>query len=199
MSKHRLEALTEGVYAIAMTIMVLDLKIPHATVTSSDRLWAMLTAQSGTFISYAVSFALLGLFWIIHNKQMHHVRAVDTIFLWLNLLSLACISLVPYTTSLQRVDLQDRVSQALFAVNLFVLGMANASAWFYASRKADILDSSLNEAVVRHVFRMNLLVPAASVVAFAVSFRAPHLSGYCYLLIIPFKRIFNRRPASNGR
>lgn len=187
MSKHRLESLSEGVYAIAMTIMVLDLKIPHTVFMQSGQLWAMLASQISTFVSFAVSFVLLGTFWVIHNKQMRHVRGVDSAFLWLNLLSLFFICLVPYTTSLERVDVQDHVSQALLAANLFALGVANAGAWFYASCRDDILGDTLSREEVRHILRLNLLVPMASCVAFVLAFFAPDYSGYSYLLIIPFK------------
>jgi uncharacterized membrane protein len=97
----RLEAFTDGVFAIAATLLVLDLTTHSLGAVSSDaEMWAALGGMWGLFVNFALSFVLLCLLWMVHVQQFEHVARVDTVTIWLNNLRLLFIVLVPFATSL---------------------------------------------------------------------------------------------------
>jgi uncharacterized membrane protein len=92
MTKGRVEAFSDGVIAIIITIMVLELKTPeHAT-------WAGLCERWPTFLSYVLSFFFVGVYWVNHHHLLHSIRHVDGKILWLNLHLLFWMSLIPFLT-----------------------------------------------------------------------------------------------------
>ncbi|MCT8400527.1 DUF1211 domain-containing protein [Weissella cibaria] len=95
MEKGRLEAFSDGVFAIIITIMVLDLKIP------SDGNWTaiMNDAWMSTFLAYLVSFIITASFWVSHHLIISNLKKVDSGLLWINVLTLLPMSLVPITTA----------------------------------------------------------------------------------------------------
>jgi uncharacterized membrane protein len=92
MVKNRLEAFSDGVFAIIITIMVLDLKIPH------DPTWDALRPVTNTFLSYVLSFIYVGIYWNNHHHMLHLVERVTGSVLWANLLLLFWLSLIPFVT-----------------------------------------------------------------------------------------------------
>ena len=94
---NRLHALTDGVYAIAMTILVLELHVPDAR--SSSELVAGLAAQAPSLFGFALSFAVLGTYWVGNAVNLSHLARVDRAALFLNVLQLFFISLLPFTTA----------------------------------------------------------------------------------------------------
>ena len=93
MEKNRLEAFTDGVIAVIITIMVLELKAPH------DATWPALLAQSHVFLSYVLSFVYVGIYWNNHHHMMQATEAVNGMIMWANLFLLFWLSLIPFVTS----------------------------------------------------------------------------------------------------
>jgi uncharacterized membrane protein len=93
MGKGRLEAFSDGVIAIIITIMVLELKVPH------DASWAALTHLGPVFLSYVLSFIYVGIYWNNHHHMMHAAKSVNGAILWANLFLLFWLSLVPFVTA----------------------------------------------------------------------------------------------------
>ena len=101
MEKSRITALVDGIFAVAMTLLVLDLKLPEGIKMNTDaEVWRQLAALRGHFVIYALSFVVLGTYWVGNHFQFHFVRKVDRGFLWLNLLFLLFITLLPFSTNL---------------------------------------------------------------------------------------------------
>ena len=94
---NRIESLTDGVFAIAMTILIFDLKSTASGHGDSGALLAYLNSIIGNFIIYVISFFLLGLFWFYYHKQLHRIVRTDDGLVWLNLCFLFTVTLVPYT------------------------------------------------------------------------------------------------------
>lgn len=88
-----MEAFSDGVLAIIITIMVLELKIPEG------HNWSALVELGPKFLSYAVSFVYVGIYWNNHHHLLHMVRTMNGKLMWLNLLLLFCLSLVPFSTA----------------------------------------------------------------------------------------------------
>ena len=92
-SKSRLEAFSDGVIAIIITIMVLEFKVPHETT------WAALVPLVPSFLSYLLSFVMVGIYWNNHHHMVHSAQSVDGLVLWANLHLLFWLSLMPFFTA----------------------------------------------------------------------------------------------------
>lgn len=118
MSKSRLEAFSDGVIAIIITIMVLELKAPHSTQLSD------LAALTPVFLSYVLSFAYVGIYWNNHHHMIHTVTRVDGCILWANLHLLFWLSLVPFTTAWMGENHFAPLPVALYGFVMLMCGVA---------------------------------------------------------------------------
>jgi len=118
MTKARLEAFSDGVVAIIITIMVLEMKVPH----SSD--WGDLVKLTSVFLSYILSFIMLGIYWVNHHHLIHSVPSVNASIMWTNLHLLFWLSLIPFVTAW--------MGESHFAQNTVILYAILASACGFA-------------------------------------------------------------------
>jgi uncharacterized membrane protein len=118
MTKTRLEAFSDGVIAIIITIMVLELKTPHGTSLSDIYpLWPV-------FISYILSFIIIGIYWGNHHHLLHTVSHVNSAMIWANLHLLFWLSLIPFATAWMGENLFSQVTVAVYGVLLDLCGIA---------------------------------------------------------------------------
>lgn len=179
----RTEALSDGIFAFAMTLLVLDLQFPDAALVSGTPLYKLLIGQLPRFINYFTSFALLAVFWTIHHQFFHHIKRSDKVILWLNILFLSFIVLMPFSTSLVG-DFDGHIAaEVFFAGNMFILGMLIFIIWTYATWKKKLIDPALDEEFIREGRLQNLVMPGISLLAMAVAFISPAWSGSVYFLI----------------
>jgi len=136
MSKGRLEALTDGIFAIAMTLLVLELKVPELPKTvSSSELLQRLGEAGPAFFSFLVSFLYCGLLWIMHHLAMHFIRHIQIALVWLNLLFLMSISVLPFSCALLGHYLKNTAAQEIYFSNLFVSALFLFLIWTFARRR----------------------------------------------------------------
>src|SRR5262245_27599586 len=100
LSKARIEALTDGVFAIAMTLLIFGVKVPVITPVTEKALRHELIQLWPSILTYAISFVMLGIYWVGHHNQYHYIQRTDRIFLWINIFFLMCVSSIPFSTSL---------------------------------------------------------------------------------------------------
>jgi uncharacterized membrane protein len=163
-SSNRLEALTDGVFAIAMTLLVFGLKIPdlprHA---SGPEVTEALLELLLPFAKYVLSFLLLGGFWVLHVRQIHCIRRVDVPFLWLGMGSLLLVTLMPFSTSLVSDFPGRNASEAFFHLNIFGISGLFALQWLHAVRNRSLISPDLPEETVERDVRLNQIIPALSI------------------------------------
>jgi uncharacterized membrane protein len=185
MGKTRVEAFSDGVLAIIITIMVLELKVPHdATLASLGQLWPVLT-------SYILSFVYLGIYWNNHHHMFHAVRRVDGGVLWANLHLLFWLSLVPFVTAWMGENHFATVPTAIYGV---VLLMAGVAYWILQSAliRCERSDSLLAMAVGSDF--KGKISPVLYLFAIPAAFVSPWLAGAIYVAValiwlIPDRRI----------
>ena len=178
----RIESLTDGVFAIAMTLLVLNLNLPPVREVN---LHEVLLSQLNQFGNYVLSFILLGIFWIVHHQQFHSIHRSDRKLIWINIFILMFIALVPFSTSLAD-DFSDQIlAKAFFNGNLFVLGMLFVINWIYATAGNRLVPEDLPASRINTGLRRTLILPTVSLLAMGLSFLSPGLSSITYLLI-PF-------------
>lgn len=185
MPKGRLEAFTDGVMAIIITIMVLELKVPHG-----EDLHA-LVALWQVFLSYALSFLYVGIYWNNHHHMLATVRQVSGTILWSNLLLLFCLSLFPFATAWMGENHFAALPTALYGVVLLAAALA-----YYALERTIIADqgsgSVLGQAVGRDWKGIASLV--LYLAAIGVAFVAPWAAQVLFVVValmwlVPDRRI----------
>ncbi len=180
----RIEALSDGVFAIAMTLLALNLHIPAMTKDLTQAgLHVLLIGQADKFLNYLLSFILLAVFWIIHHQQFHLIKQTNRTHLWINIFILMFIALVPFSTSLADHYPNDWVSELFFGSNLFILGMLFSWNWHYATQKHRLVDSNLDARRIALGKRRGMVTPVVSFLAIILSLIKPQLSSYIYILI----------------
>src|SRR5215510_13381878 len=98
LSKGRMEALTDGIFAIAMTLLVLELKVPDLPKSAgASELLHKIGEEGPAFFSFLISFLYCGLLWMMHHLAMHFVRHLQLALVWLNVLFLMSISTMPFS------------------------------------------------------------------------------------------------------
>lgn len=124
-SKHRIEALTDGIYAVAMTLLVIELKIgDHGAVTTAEDLNHALLGLFPKMFAWILSFFVLAFFWLGHHRLFQHVRVVDSRMLWANIVMLCTASLMPFSSALVGEYAGAFTSQCVYAGNMAALAFA---------------------------------------------------------------------------
>jgi uncharacterized membrane protein len=146
LSTFRIETLEDGVFAIAMTIMIFDLKIPNASeLTLAKNLWNMMPNFTGFF----GSFFLLGVYWFGHRAAFHYIKFADHNYHWLNILLIAFVALVPFSTALFAKFYLDEIAIIVYGSNLIMIGLIMYVQWLYATRNHRLIDKELPLNVIR--------------------------------------------------
>lgn len=152
----RLAALSDGVFAFAMTLLVLDLRVPAGELIHSEAaLWHALTALAPNLLTYVTSFMTLGIFWVAQQTQHNKLERSDRNFAWIHMGFLLAVTLVPFSTQLLSAFITFRVALLVYWLNIVVLGFSLLWGWRYARRagliKADA-PGGIDAAFARRVF-----------------------------------------------
>ena len=144
LGRNRVEALTDGVFAVAMTLLVLDIKVPELEqAAASAELPYRLLALWPKFLSYAISFVILGVYWVGHHLQLPFIRSADRSLLWINILFLLWVALVPFSTALLSEYTKHRLAIAVYGGNMIASGLTLALHWWYATaRRRHVMNTS---------------------------------------------------------
>ncbi len=118
MTKTRLEAFSDGVLAIIITIMVLELKVPH------EASWHALAELAPVFVSYLLSFVFVGIYWGNHHHLLHTVHHVTTKIIWANMGLLFTLSLIPFSTAWMGENHFEKIPVAFYALNLLLCAVS---------------------------------------------------------------------------
>src|SRR6516165_4846818 len=184
LGRNRIEALTDGVFAVAMTLPVLDIKVPELRQpTGTADLPLKLLGLGPKLLSYSVSFIILGVYWVGHHIQLSFIRRADRPLLWINLLFLLWVALVPFSTALLSEYPTSRTAIAVYGLNLIAIGLTLALHWWYATVEARHVDADIHPGLVRGALLRTLMAPALYVIAIAISFIRAELSLLIYALV----------------
>ena len=131
----RIAALSDGVFAIAMTLIVLEIRVPDpGPIVTEQDLWSALMTLGPRLLTYFLSFLTLGIFWSGQQTQLNIFATADRDLTWLQLAFLATVALMPFSTSLLAEFITFRLALLLYWANIFLLGTLLYVAWVYAIR-----------------------------------------------------------------
>ena len=131
----RLAALSDGLFAIAMTLLILDIKVPSfERVNSEQDLLNELWHLAPRFVMYLMSFMTIGIFWVGQQTQLNHLARANRDLAWLHILFLATVAVMPFSTSMLAEHTAYRTALIFYWANILVSGVVLYAAWAYAVR-----------------------------------------------------------------
>lgn len=185
----RLEAFTDGVFAIAATLLVLDLTSHTLGEVGSDaEMWSALGDMWPLFANFAISFALLCILWMVHVRQFEYIARVDGGMMWLNNARLFFVVLVPFATGMTTEYADYLAGRLAMPVTFFLAILFSWLQWQWAARRRDVMlpDMSAEDALAYGRSSLSALIIGAVIVVLA-----PWVGSAAFLLFLldgPFTR-----------
>jgi uncharacterized membrane protein len=194
MSTGRMEAFSDGVIAILITVMVLELPMPHGVT------WSALHDSLPVLLAYVLSFVYLGIYWNNHHHMLQATHQVSGLILWANLHLLFWLSLVPFTTSWLGENQLATVPAAAYGINLLASALA-----YYALQRAIIRDQGEGSVLATAVGRdwKGKASPMVYAIGIGLAFVSPVLAvvvyvGLALLWLVPDRRLERTIAATGG-
>jgi uncharacterized membrane protein len=168
----RLEAFSDGVFAVAITLLILEINVP-----GGENLWHQLKEEWPSFASFLVSFWVIGIIWVNHHGVLDHVKRADRGVLYLNLLVLLTIVFLPFATALLAEHLKsgadESVAAAIYSGSSLAMGMSMGALWTYITRHRERLGVELSDDEVHRRTTAFVVGNPFYVAAIVVSFISP--------------------------
>lgn len=184
----RLLALTDGVVAIALTLLVLQLQVPATSViknaNSASQLWDALGVDGGELTSYLVSFVVIAQFWLVHHRILRTMRGHSEGLAWRNFAFLLTLTLMPFTSDLMGRYSNNPLAVTIFAVNLVALSLTTQWIYVYAASH-NLLDEERRSHYEEMVGRVRSMLTVGVVsIAVVLAWTDTSLSRYAWLLFL---------------
>jgi uncharacterized membrane protein len=175
-SVERIAALSDGFFAVAMTLLVLDLRVPAAEAVHSEHdLWHALVALSPRLVVFLMSVMTNGIFWVGQQTQLNHFARADRNLAWIHIAFLCAVSLTPFSTSLLAEFIHYRTALLIYWSNILLLGLTLYWSWSYATRHHLIADDAppeIHTAVVRRIVIAQTLYACGAALCFLGTYYA---------------------------
>jgi uncharacterized membrane protein len=151
---HKIEGLADGVFAIVMTLLVLDIRIPLREINTENSLWLSLLDTLPKILTFMLSFSVAGQFWSIYTNQFNYVHASDRNQNIIAMFFLMFVSLLPFSTSFLSEHLWSRVAMGFYTFNILLILLFHTLHWFY-SYHTGLVKLEGSEGIVIHKAIMN--------------------------------------------
>jgi uncharacterized membrane protein len=169
-STGRIEAFSDGVFAIAITLLVIEIGVPHVEGTT---LFGALVEQWPSYLGYVISFLQIGVIWANHHNRFRFIVRSDHVLLFLNILFLMCVAFIPFPTALLADYLRGTeraTAGGVYAGTLAVTAVFFTLLWLYAAMNYRLIDRNLDPFLVRAMTRRYVLGMVAYLFAFFLAF-----------------------------
>ena len=199
LGKNRVEALSDGLFAIAMTILVLGFKLPTLPADSPNVMVApAILALWPAMVTYFIAFIGLGVFWILHHMVFHVIRVVDGVLLWLTILFFLFISVLPFTVQLVNDFPRAQVTPVLFGANFAIVGWLLYFQWLYVISKPRLQADHLTSEYRRVTNTRIIIAPITATLTTLICFWSVTTSLVIYVLLLPIYFVPPRRRANSN-
>lgn len=190
LSFERVVFFSDAVFAIVITLLVLELKVPHLTEHTESALRHALLELLPRVIGFVISFLIIGLMWIEHHRIFRYIEDYDGGLLWRNLFLLLCVSFVPFPTALFSENFWSRTAFILYTASFGGVATAKLLIWRHAV-KANLLKKDVSPALERRIARRSLAVPVACALAIVLAFISIFIAPLAFMLIPVLARVFD--------
>ena len=179
----RVEAFSDGVFAIIITLLVLEIKIPHLQDTlSNQQAFNALLALFPKIISFVLSFIYIAAFWVNHHQFFQLLSSMNRGLMWQNIALLLCLSFVPFPTASMGEYPHNAVALAFFALILTLSGVCFNIMWWYAARHG-LFNESVTKDYIEKGMRLGLIGPILYALAAGVAFLIPLAAWFIFIMI----------------
>ena len=180
---------SDAVFAIAITLLVVDIRVPDIVTNTAQEL----SAAKGRIISFAISFLVIGLFWMGHHRLFRYIAALDRRLIFINLLFLGTIAFLPYPTALLFAGgTRQTTGPVFYAACVAVAGLMELAVWLYATHAKGLVPASVSPALRRYELGQLLPTPVVFLLSIPVAFIAPGVAPFTWILLVPIARILPR-------
>ncbi len=193
LGKDRISAFSDGVFAIAVTLLVLDIRVPDPAHTTSAQLPGRLLHLWPELASYALSFLIIGVYWVAHHLMLSAVQRADRTLLWINNALLLGIGLIPFSAGLLGQFRHDPLAVAVYGLNLVAVSVVLEMFWVYLTRTSHLGDAPIAPWLVRAGHGRTLASIAVYSSATVLAFVSPTLSVALYWLVPIGYAVFQSR------
>jgi uncharacterized membrane protein len=189
----RLIFFSDAVFAIAITVLVLDIRLPAGANSASDRqLLILLTGLWHKYLAYIISFWVIGLYWISHHRKFLLIKRFDNLLLWLNLLLLMVIAFIPFPTAVMSENV-NRTATVFYALVMALAGLILAILWWHAARNHNLIDPHLDRQRRWREAATPLVTVAIFLLSIGIAFFDEGLVRICWALVLPISLFLNMR------
>ena len=189
LSKGRLETLTDGVFAILMTILVFNISVPELIFFTEgehaeERLSNKFASLWPDILAYIISFTTLAVYWVTHHRIFRWILYVDRPLIWINISFLMTIGIVPFSTTLLTQYLDQQISILGYSFNAILAGVIVYALFFYAKRHPVFVDKTVPALIVRRSGRRIIVTTLTYSIAILFSFTYLPASWFLLILVL---------------
>lgn len=180
----RIIAFSDGVFAFAITLLVLKIDIPTLNTTiASSTLMGELVQLWPQYLANIISFLVIGYYWLVHHKLFLLIKRYNTTLIWLNIILLMSITFLPFSTDLMGTYNNDPVALAFYSLNLCLVGFIILLMWVYASYNHRLIDKDLNKDLIRYYTIKAFIAPTVFAVSVPLSFVHPLIAQSSWFIL----------------
>ncbi|HEX5601242.1 MAG TPA: TMEM175 family protein [Pyrinomonadaceae bacterium] len=190
LSFERVVFFSDAVFAIVITLLVLELKVPHLAEHNEPSLQHALVDLIPNVLGFVVSFLIIGLMWVEHHRIFRYIDDYDAGLLWRNLLLLLCVSFVPFPTALFSENFWSRTAFILYTASFGGVATAKLLIWRHAA-KAGLLKKEVGPMLEQRIARRSMAVPLACALAIGLSFISIFIAPLSFVLIPVLARVLD--------
>jgi len=194
MNKARIEALSDGVFSIVMTLLIMDIRVPPMMDTdSAHELWGRLWLLWPLFRSFFFSFAILGMYWITHHSLFHmFVKQANRPLTYINIVFLVFISMIPFSAHLVGQYPHNELAVTIYGGNVILMGMVHYLMFYWTVNDPAIRHEGIDQKTIQQATIRLLLPPGFSLLGIAVS----PFSTFLSFVLFAFPIVFNVIPGT---
>lgn len=179
----RITAFSDGVFAIAITLLVLELRAPEVSVHAPAEQLAALLALQPKIQSFLLSFVIIAFYWMLHHRMFSFFERYDSVLLWLNTFYLLGITFLPFPTSVLGEYGIEWYAVVLYLGNLTLIGLLGTVMWWYATTSRRLVGPDVPARLITYANLRGIINVAVFALGTATAFVIPGLALYCPLLL----------------
>ncbi|TLZ71426.1 MAG: DUF1211 domain-containing protein [Methanobacteriota archaeon] len=184
----RLLTLADGIFAIAMTLLVLNLRLPDG---GNADLATQLAGLRSAFLTFVISFVVLGVFWFAHHQTFHFLVRVNRTLVWLSIGFFLGVALIPFVASVLGAHPDDPIALTLYGGAIGLLTVLGYVTWWYMTGDRGLVVEGMDPKLVRKVQHWIAVGPVIALVAIALAFVSPLVSLLIYVALPVLFIVFN--------
>ena len=183
----RILALSDGVFAIALTLLILEVAVPAGTGDAG--LSKALLGLWPRYLAYLLSFVVIARFWVTHHQAFRLIAGYDTVLVWLNLMLLMFVAFLPFPTAVIGAHSGAPAAAVLYATSVILASAASAAYWWYASGRGSLLKPDTGRAQVRAIRARGLSAPVFFALTLPIAAFIPYAAEILWFFAFPVTRV----------